>query len=102
MVKRVKRRVELTKCYERIRPFFVRECAQFVNGAFRVPHQSFGYLDGRVSEGERVKRFTIARLGPGDPISIAAGQFRDPEAFARLNARVAELYQLSRAEFLAS
>ena len=28
--------------------------------------------------------FTIARLGPGDPVSIAAGQFRDPEAFARV------------------
>ena len=28
--------------------------------------------------------FTIARLGPGDPIRIAAGQFRDPEAFARV------------------
>jgi ABC-type dipeptide/oligopeptide/nickel transport system permease component len=28
--------------------------------------------------------FTIARLGPGDPIRIAAGQFRDPEAFQRV------------------
>jgi ABC-type dipeptide/oligopeptide/nickel transport system permease component len=28
--------------------------------------------------------FTIARLGPGDPIRIAAGQFRDPEAFERV------------------
>lgn len=30
--------------------------------------------------------FTIARLGPGDPISVAAGQFRDPEVFARIRA----------------
>lgn len=28
--------------------------------------------------------FALARLGPGDPIRIAAGQFRDPEAFARV------------------
>ena len=28
--------------------------------------------------------FTMARLGPGDPIRIAAGQFRDEEAFARV------------------
>jgi ABC-type dipeptide/oligopeptide/nickel transport system permease component len=28
--------------------------------------------------------FTLARLGPGDPIRIAAGQFRDEEAFARV------------------
>jgi ABC-type dipeptide/oligopeptide/nickel transport system permease component len=28
--------------------------------------------------------FTLARLGPGDPIRIAAGQFRDPEAFERI------------------
>jgi ABC-type dipeptide/oligopeptide/nickel transport system permease component len=28
--------------------------------------------------------FTLARLGPGDPIRIAAGQFRDPEAFERV------------------
>jgi ABC-type dipeptide/oligopeptide/nickel transport system permease component len=28
--------------------------------------------------------FTIARLGPGDPVRIAAGQFRDPEAFERV------------------
>jgi ABC-type dipeptide/oligopeptide/nickel transport system permease component len=28
--------------------------------------------------------FVLARLGPGDPIRIAAGQFRDPEAFARV------------------
>jgi ABC-type dipeptide/oligopeptide/nickel transport system permease component len=30
--------------------------------------------------------FTVARLGPGDPVRIAAGQFRDPEAFARVRA----------------
>lgn len=30
--------------------------------------------------------FTMARLGPGDPISVAAGQFRDPEAFERIRA----------------
>ena len=30
--------------------------------------------------------FTLARLGPGDPIQTAAGQFRDPEAFARVRA----------------
>jgi len=28
--------------------------------------------------------FTLARLGPGDPIRVAAGQFRDPEAFERI------------------
>jgi ABC-type dipeptide/oligopeptide/nickel transport system permease component len=28
--------------------------------------------------------FALARLGPGDPVRIAAGQFRDPEAFARI------------------
>jgi ABC-type dipeptide/oligopeptide/nickel transport system permease component len=28
--------------------------------------------------------FALARLGPGDPIRIAAGQFKDPEAFARV------------------
>jgi ABC-type dipeptide/oligopeptide/nickel transport system permease component len=28
--------------------------------------------------------FALARLGPGDPIRIASGQFRDPEAFARV------------------
>lgn len=28
--------------------------------------------------------FTLARLGPGDPVRIAAGQFRDPEAFERV------------------
>jgi len=28
--------------------------------------------------------FAMARLGPGDPIRIAAGQFRDPEAFERI------------------
>src|SRR5438132_5927414 len=28
--------------------------------------------------------FTLARLGPGDPIRIAAGQFRDEEAFERI------------------
>ena len=30
--------------------------------------------------------FTMARLGPGDPIRIQAGQFRDDEAFARVRA----------------
>ena len=30
--------------------------------------------------------FALARFGPGDPIRIAAGQFRDPEAFARVRA----------------
>jgi len=30
--------------------------------------------------------FTLARLGPGDPIRIASGQFRDPEAFERIRA----------------
>jgi ABC-type dipeptide/oligopeptide/nickel transport system permease component len=28
--------------------------------------------------------FTVTRYGPGDPISVAAGQFRDPEALARV------------------
>jgi len=28
--------------------------------------------------------FTLARIGPGDPIRTAAGQFRDPEAFERV------------------
>ena len=28
--------------------------------------------------------FALVRLGPGDPIRIAAGQFRDPDAFARI------------------
>jgi ABC-type dipeptide/oligopeptide/nickel transport system permease component len=28
--------------------------------------------------------FTLARLGPGDPVRVAAGQFRDPEAFERV------------------
>lgn len=30
--------------------------------------------------------FALARLGPGDPVRIAAGQFRDPEAFERIRA----------------
>jgi ABC-type dipeptide/oligopeptide/nickel transport system permease component len=30
--------------------------------------------------------FTLARLGPGDPVRVAAGQFRDPEAFERVRA----------------
>src|SRR5918995_4721780 len=30
--------------------------------------------------------FALARLGPGDPVRIAAGQFRDPEAFERVRA----------------
>jgi len=30
--------------------------------------------------------FAMTRLGPGDPIRIAAGQFRDDEAFARIRA----------------
>jgi ABC-type dipeptide/oligopeptide/nickel transport system permease component len=30
--------------------------------------------------------FTLARLGPGDPVRVAAGQFRDPEAFERIRA----------------
>jgi ABC-type dipeptide/oligopeptide/nickel transport system permease component len=30
--------------------------------------------------------FALGRLGPGDPIRIAAGQFRDEEAFARVRA----------------
>src|SRR4030042_2529170 len=28
--------------------------------------------------------FTIARFGPGDPVSVAQGQYRDPEALARV------------------
>lgn len=28
--------------------------------------------------------FTIARFGPGDPVTVLAGQHRDPEAFERL------------------
>ncbi len=30
--------------------------------------------------------FVVTRLGPGDPISVAAGQFRDPAAFERVRA----------------
>ena len=30
--------------------------------------------------------FTIARFGPGDPVSVAAGQYRDPEVLARIRA----------------
>ena len=30
--------------------------------------------------------FAIARLGPGDPVAVAAGQFRDPEVLARVRA----------------
>jgi peptide/nickel transport system permease protein len=30
--------------------------------------------------------FALARFGPGDPVSVAAGNFRDPEAFARIRA----------------
>ena len=30
--------------------------------------------------------FAIARFGPGDPVSVAAGQFRDPEVLARVRA----------------
>ncbi|HLF79612.1 MAG TPA: ABC transporter permease [Dehalococcoidia bacterium] len=30
--------------------------------------------------------FALVRLGPGDPILVAAGQFRDPEAFERIRA----------------
>lgn len=30
--------------------------------------------------------FTLARFGPGDPVRIAAGQFRDEEAFDRIRA----------------
>jgi ABC-type dipeptide/oligopeptide/nickel transport system permease component len=33
-----------------------------------------------------VLTFMMARLGPGDPVRIAAGQFRDPEAFDRVRA----------------
>ena len=28
--------------------------------------------------------FMIARFGPGDPVTVLAGQHRDPEAFERL------------------
>ncbi|MBT5774158.1 MAG: ABC transporter permease, partial [Dehalococcoidia bacterium] len=28
--------------------------------------------------------FTLARFGPGDPISVAAGQIRDPEILAQI------------------
>jgi peptide/nickel transport system permease protein len=28
--------------------------------------------------------FTLVRLGPGDPVAVAAGQVRDPEALARI------------------
>jgi ABC-type dipeptide/oligopeptide/nickel transport system permease component len=28
--------------------------------------------------------FTLARFGPGDPVRVAAGNFRDPEAFERI------------------
>ncbi len=30
--------------------------------------------------------FAIARFGPGDPVSVAAGQLRDPEVLARVRA----------------
>ena len=30
--------------------------------------------------------FTIARFGPGDPVSVAAGQYRDPDILARVRA----------------
>ncbi|MDA0352028.1 MAG: ABC transporter permease [Chloroflexi bacterium] len=30
--------------------------------------------------------FTIARFGPGDPVSVAAGQIRDPEVLAQIRA----------------
>lgn len=30
--------------------------------------------------------FTIARFGPGDPVTVAAGQIRDPEVLARIRA----------------
>ena len=30
--------------------------------------------------------FAIARFGPGDPVSIAAGQYRDPDVLARVRA----------------
>ena len=30
--------------------------------------------------------FAIARFGPGDPVAVAAGQFRDPEVLARIRA----------------
>ena len=32
--------------------------------------------------------FTVTRLGPGDPISVAAGQLRNPEAVARVRAEL--------------
>src|SRR5437868_15024822 len=28
--------------------------------------------------------FAVARFGPGDPVSVAAGQVRDPEVLARI------------------
>jgi ABC-type dipeptide/oligopeptide/nickel transport system permease component len=31
--------------------------------------------------------FTIARFGPGDPVSIAAGQYRDPRVLAEVRAK---------------
>src|SRR5688572_32175958 len=30
--------------------------------------------------------FALARFGPGDPVRVAAGNFRDPEAFERIRA----------------
>ena len=30
--------------------------------------------------------FSIARFGPGDPVSVAAGQYRDPEVLERIRA----------------
>src|SRR5688572_29968798 len=30
--------------------------------------------------------FAVARFGPGDPVSVAAGQIRDPEVLARIRA----------------
>src|SRR3989304_1361790 len=32
--------------------------------------------------------FLVTRLGPGDPISVAAGQLRSPEAVARVKAQL--------------
>src|SRR3989304_2534160 len=32
--------------------------------------------------------FMVTRFGPGDPISVAQGQFRDPEALARVKAEL--------------
>src|SRR3989304_253736 len=51
---------------------------------------TFSYLVRRLLWGPPVllagsfATFAMARLGPGDPIRIAAGQFRDEEAFARI------------------